>query len=126
MVKRAARLPRPPGLYLSEVVQGLVQVGVQACGRLVGDLNGVLQDALGDDVALRGGRRLCTDEDPQLRVAVLAMLCQLLLQGAEPLGHQVDVLRERRHPHPQCRHLLSFASGRRFQEGSYGGALAFK
>lgn len=87
-----------PGLYLSEVVQGLVQVGMHARGRLIGDLNGVLQDALGDDVALRGGRRLCTDEDPELWVAVLAVFLQLLLQGAEPLGHQVNVLVGRKDP----------------------------
>ena len=35
------------GSHLREEVQGLVQVGVHARGRLVGDLDGVLQDALG-------------------------------------------------------------------------------
>lgn len=52
---------------------------MHACGRLTGDLNGALQDALGNDVALRGGCRLCTHEDPELWVAVLAVLLQLLL-----------------------------------------------
>lgn len=101
-MRGSALLPSLPGLYLSEVVQGLVQVGMHACGGLVGDLNGVLQDALWDDVALRGGRRLCTDEDPQFWVAVLTVLCQLLLQGAEPLGHQVDVLVGRKTPPVQA------------------------
>lgn len=87
-----AHRPSLPGPYLSEVVQGLVQVGMHACGRLVGDFDGVLQDALGDDVALRGGCGLCTDEDPELRVAACTVLLQLLLQDAEPLGNQVDVL----------------------------------
>lgn len=79
--------PSLPRQYLSEVVQGLVQVGMHASGGLIGDLDGVFQDALGDDVALRGGCRLSTDEDPEFRVAVIAVLLQLLLQGAEPLGH---------------------------------------
>lgn len=39
-------------LYLVEVVQGFVQVGMHAHGRLIGDLDGVLQDALWDDVAI--------------------------------------------------------------------------
>lgn len=60
---------------------------MHACGRFIGDLNGVLEDALGNDVALRGGCRLCTDEDSELWVAVFAVLLQLLLQGAEPLGY---------------------------------------
>ena len=106
----------PPGLYLSEVVQGLVQVGVHACGRLAGDFNGVLQDALGDDVALRGGCGLGTDEDPEFWVAVLTVLLQLLLQGTEPLGYQVDVLVGRKDPPAQCRHLLKQLSGRQLQE----------
>lgn len=41
--------------YLVEVIQGLVQVGVHAGGRFVGDFDGVLQDALWDDVALGAG-----------------------------------------------------------------------
>lgn len=40
--------------YLVEVVQGLVQVGVYASGWFIGDLDGVLQDALWYDVALWG------------------------------------------------------------------------
>lgn len=73
---------------------------MHARGGLTGDLNGVLQDALGDDVTLRGGCRLCTHEDPELWVAVLTVLLQLLLQGAEPLGHQVNVLVGRKEPPP--------------------------
>lgn len=93
-----ARPPSLPGPYLSEVVQGLVQVGMHARGRLVGDFDGVLQDALGDDMALGGGRGLCTDEDPELRVAAGTELLQLLLQGAQPLGNQVDILVRRVDP----------------------------
>lgn len=66
-------LPSLPWLYLSEAVQGLVQVGMHACGRFTGDLDGVLKNALGYDVALRGGCRLCTDEDSELWVAVFAV-----------------------------------------------------
>lgn len=57
---------------------------MHACGSFIGDLNGVLEDALGDDVALRGGCRLCTHEDSEFWVAVFAVLLQLLFQGAEP------------------------------------------
>lgn len=78
--------------WLLKFCQGRINSSLQI------DLNGVLQDALGDDVALRGGRRLCTDEDPELWVAVLAVFLQLLLQGAEPLGHQVNVLVGRKDP----------------------------
>lgn len=98
----------PPGPHLSEVVQGLVQVGVHARGWLAGDLDGVLQEALGDDVALGGGGRLRTHEDPELSVAVLTVLLQLLLQGAEPLGHQVDVLVGRKEPPAPCKPLLKW------------------
>ena len=37
--------------YLVEVIQCLVKVSQHASGRLVGDLDGGLQDALRDDVA---------------------------------------------------------------------------
>ena len=95
-----------------------MQVGVHARGRLVGDLNGVLQDALGDDVALSGGRRLRTDEDPELWVALLTVLLQLLLQGTEPLGHQVDVLGGRKD------HLITGICLNNYQEGSLRRDLA--
>lgn len=71
---------------------------MHACGRLIGDLNGVLQNALGNDVALRRGCRLSADEDPEVWVTFLAELLQFLLQGTEPLGHQVDVLLGRKDP----------------------------
>lgn len=65
---------------------------MHASGGLAGDFDGVLQDALGDDVALRARRRLRADEHAEIPVAALAELLQLLLQTAQPLGHQVDVL----------------------------------
>lgn len=83
------------GSHLREEVQGLVQVGVHARGRLVGDLDGVLQDALGDDVALGAGGRLGADEHAVVIVAAGAVPLQLLVQGAQPPGYQVDVLRPR-------------------------------
>lgn len=59
---------------------------------LVGDFDGVLQDALGNDVAVRRGGWLRADEDTEILVAALTVLLQLLLQRTQPLGHQVDVL----------------------------------
>lgn len=64
------------GYHLVEVVQGLVQVGVHASRRFVGDLDGVFEDALRDDVALRGGGGLGTDKHPEVLVASLCMLLQ--------------------------------------------------
>lgn len=65
--------------YLAEVVQGLVQVGVHASRRLIGDLDGVLQDALRDDVALGGGGGLSTDKHPEVLMAALCVLLQKFL-----------------------------------------------
>ena len=80
--------------YLVEAVQGLVQVGVHASRRFVGDLDGVLQYALWDDVAFGGGGRLGADEHPEVLVTSLCMLLQKFLQSAQPASHQVDILQE--------------------------------
>jgi len=80
--------------YLGEVVEGLVQVGVHASRWFIGDLDGVLQDALRDDVALGGGGGLCTYKHPEVFVASLCVLFQKLLQRTQPASHQVDVLQE--------------------------------
>lgn len=89
---------------------------MHACGRLIGDLNGVFQNALGNDMALRGGCRLSADEDPEVWVTLLAELLQFLLQGTEPLGHQVDVLLGRKDPQvDMCLYLLVVNS---YQVGS--------
>ncbi len=79
-------------LYLVEVVQGFVQVGMHAHWRLIGDFDGVLQDALWDDVAIGRGGGLRTDEHPEALVASFCMLLQLLLQHSQPFSHQVDIL----------------------------------
>lgn len=65
--------------YLVEVVQGLVQVGMHASGRFIGDLDGVLKDALRDNVALGGGGGLGTDKHPEVLVAPLCMLIKKFL-----------------------------------------------
>lgn len=83
--------PRCPS-YLREVVKGFVQVRVHPSWGLIGDFDRVLQDALGNDVAVRGGCWLRTNEDTEILVAVLTVLLQFLLQRTQPLGHQVDVL----------------------------------
>lgn len=79
-------------MYLIKEVECLMQVGEHACGRLVGDLDGGLEDALGHDVVLGGGGGLCADEHAVILVALLAVLLYLLLQAAQPLCHQVHVL----------------------------------
>lgn len=80
--------------YLVKVVEGFVQVGVHAGGRFIGDLDRVLQNALWDDVALRGWGGLSADEHPEVLVASLGVLLQKFLQRTQPAGHQVDILRE--------------------------------
>lgn len=45
----------------------------------IGDLDGVLQDALWDDVALRRGGRLSTDKHPEVFVASFCVLLQKFL-----------------------------------------------
>lgn len=79
-------------MYLVEVVQGLVQVGMHTQRWFVCDFDGVLENTLWDDVTLGGGRRLGADEHSEVLVAGVAVLLQLLLQGAQPFGHQVNVL----------------------------------
>lgn len=78
--------------YLIEVIQGFVQVGMHARRWLVGDFDGVLQDALWNDVAVGRGWWLCADEDPEVLVAALRKLLQLLLQSSQPFRDQVDIL----------------------------------
>lgn len=56
-----------------------MQVGEHAGRRFVGDLDGVLQDALRDDVSLGGGGGLSADKHPEVLVASLCMLLQKFL-----------------------------------------------
>jgi len=78
---------------LVEVAQRLVQVGVHAGRRFVGDLDRRLEDALRNDVRLGSRRRLGADEHTEAVVALDRRLLQLLLQRVEPTRHQVHVLR---------------------------------
>ena len=78
--------------HLVEVVEGLVEVGEHAGGGFVGDLDGGLQDALGDDVSAGDTGRLGADEQPVTLVALIRVLLDRLLQLGQPLGHQVNVL----------------------------------
>lgn len=65
--------------YLVDVVQSLVQVGVHASRRFICDLDGVLEDALRDDVTLWAGGGLGADEHPEVLVASLCMPLQTFL-----------------------------------------------
>lgn len=67
-------------MYLTEVVQGLVQIGMHPSRRFIGDLDGVLQDSLRDDVAFAGGGRFGANEHPEVLVTSLCVLLQLFLQ----------------------------------------------
>lgn len=92
------REPAVTGSDLAEVGEGGVQVGVHACGGLVGDFDGVLQDALGNQVLLRGPGGLGADKHPVVWVTVAARPFQKLLEGTQPPSHQVHVLTERPAP----------------------------
>lgn len=84
--------------YLVEVVERLVQIGVHASGRFIGDFDGVFQDALWDDVALWGRGGFGTNKHPEILVAPLGVLLQEFLQRAQPASHQVDVLQDHKAP----------------------------
>ena len=58
------------GTHLVEVVQGFVEVGEHAGGRLVGDLDCGLQDALGNDVRIRATGWFRADEQPVTLMAI--------------------------------------------------------
>ena len=60
--------------------------------RFIRNLDRQLQYALGYDVHVGGGRRLCADEDAVLRMRIVCRLLKLLLKRAQPLSNQVDVL----------------------------------
>lgn len=47
-----------------------MQAGVHPCWRLIGDLDGVLQDSSGDHVLLGAGGRFPRDEEPVVWVTV--------------------------------------------------------
>ena len=87
---------QPPGPrlppHLREAMQGGVQAGVHARGRLVGDLDGVLQDASGDDMLLWARRRLSAHKHPVVWVTVQRCALQQGLQSGQPASHQVHVL----------------------------------
>lgn len=104
---------RPP--YLSEKIQCLVQIGVHARGRLVGDFDGVFQDALWDDVCLGRGSGLGADEHAVVLVAARAVAFHLLVQDAQPSRHQVNVLQRGALPQawvdPACRATLLTLTG---------------
>lgn len=68
---------------------------MHASGRLVGDLNGIFQQPLWDDVCLGAGGRLGAHEHAVVGVAVCAVPLHALLQRAQPAGHQVDVLQDK-------------------------------
>lgn len=77
---------------LSKVIESFMQIGHHARWRLVGDLDGCLQDTLGDDVSVTCGRRLRADEHAVRGVTLNAVLLYLLLECAQPLRHEVNVL----------------------------------
>ncbi len=69
-----------------------MKIGQHPRGRLISDLNGGLQNALGDDVGLGDWGRLGRHVDSVCLVAALTVLLQHLLQFGQPLGYQVDIL----------------------------------
>ena len=66
---------------LVKVVKGLVQIGLHPGGGFIGDLDSGLQDALRNDVLLRGAGRLSAEKDPVVFMGAIRVLFNLLLQG---------------------------------------------
>jgi len=78
---------------LIEVAECLVQVGVHAGRRLVGDLDRRLQNSLRNYVRLDGRRRLGANEHSEIVAALHGRVFQLLLQCVQPTCHQVNILK---------------------------------
>jgi len=76
-----------------------VQVGHHASRRFVGDLDGHFEDALWDRVRLARRRRLSAHVDAVARMALHAVLFNLLLKSRQPPRHQMNVLHTVRESH---------------------------
>mmetsp|Transcript_20164 Transcript_20164/g.48101 ORF Transcript_20164/g.48101 Transcript_20164/m.48101 type:complete len:711 (+) Transcript_20164:1150-3282(+) len=81
---------------LVERLPGAQQVGAQRLGRLVGNLDGVLEDRLGDRLLPRERGRLGGEEAAEVGVGAFLRLLQLALERLDPQRHEMDVLQE--HP----------------------------
>ena len=71
-----------------------MNICVNACGRLVCNLDRSLENALGYDVVGGVGGRVSAEVEPVVLVSSLAQLLDLLLQTGQPRLHQVDVLED--------------------------------
>ena len=85
----------PEETYLVEISESFVEVSQHPGGGLISDLDGGLQDALGDDVARSVGCWLGRYVHPVAVIAALAVLLQLLVQLSQPLLDQMDVLQRK-------------------------------
>ena len=87
----------------ADLVEGVLQVELEAIGRLGDDLERTLQDADG-----KGGRRLRGQPEAKVRMR-LGQLLQVLLELLEPLDEQVAVLQHE--PEAAAHRLLQVADG---------------
>ena len=77
---------------MTEVVEGCMQAGAHASGGLIGDFDGILQYASGDDVLLWGWSWFSGDEHPVVWVTFHRCLLQKSVQRRQPASHQVYIL----------------------------------
>lgn len=66
-------------IYLVEIFQSLVEIGQHSCGGFIGDFDGRLQNALGDNVASPVCGWLSRYVDSVVLVAAHTVLLQLLV-----------------------------------------------
>ena len=85
-----------------------MQVGIHAGGRLVSDLDGVLQQALWDEVGFGCGRWLGAQEHAIVLMTADAVALNAFVQAAQPFSHQVDVLSSHTHTHTHTHTRLFF------------------
>jgi len=80
--------------YLIKIVESSMQIGQHPCGGLISDLDGILQEPLRDDMLAGCRCRLSTHENPVILMASLAESFKQFLQGSQPLGYQMDILKK--------------------------------
>lgn len=69
-----------------------MQAGVHSSWGLVGDLDGIFQNASGDHVLLWAGSRFPRDEEPIVWMTVGRRRLQETVESGQPTCHQVDIL----------------------------------
>lgn len=72
-----------------------MQTSIHASGGLIGDFDGILQNASGDNMLLRAWCRFPSDEHTVVWMAVHSCCLQKIIQRGKPASHQVYILNKK-------------------------------